>query len=90
MSSNIDKLAEILMQFKNQNPPQVAFGKVVSCSPPKIQLSDNNVVLTSANFKTNVNLDERDAYGNYIHMGKTVSMITYLNNHKYLVLGVIC
>lgn len=89
MSNNIQKLAEILIQFKNNRPPEVAFGKVVSVTPPQIQLMDNNVVLSDMNFRSNVNLQETDGYGHYKHLGSMVSLISYFDNHKYLVLGVV-
>ncbi len=89
MKKAIEELAELIHERDNPKIPEITFGKVVECAPPRVQLPDNNVILSSGNMRTLVNLSETDGFGHYTYLGKTVALIPYLNCHKYLVLGAV-
>lgn len=84
--NGITELAKMFKERENSTEKFLMVGNVVSLPEVKIKLTDK-VLLSESNFKTTVNLSERDDNGKYINLGKDVIILRQDGN--FYVVGVL-
>lgn len=78
-------------QLKNRDNPSgysPAFGRLESLDPLRIRLSDI-VTLDARQVVSIMNLYERDADGDYVHLGKLSVLLPYGDGQRYIVIGIL-
>jgi hypothetical protein len=86
--SGITELAKLFKERDNSACYSPVIGQIIDLPNIKIRLGDK-VILTSAHFKSCVNLTETDENGIYINRGKEVVLLPYADNQKFIVVGVV-
>ena len=86
--NGITELAKLFKQRDNYSSYSPMFGKVISLPSTKIAVGDK-IILTDEYLAKCFNLNEQDQYGNYVNIGKTVVMLPYQDNQKFILIGVI-
>lgn len=86
--NGITELAKLFKDRENETGYSPVFGTIIELPSTKIRLSEK-VILTAEHISTIFNLHEQDAYGNYILLGKTILLLPYADNQKYIAIGVI-
>lgn len=84
--NGITELAKMFKERENSTEKFLMVGNVVSLPEVKIKLTDK-VLLSESNFKTTVNLSERDDNGKYINLGKDVIILR--QDGSFYVVGVL-
>ncbi len=84
--NGITELAKMFKERENSTEKLLMVGNIVSLPEVKIKLTDK-VLLSESNFKTTVNLSERDDNGKYINLGKDVIILRQDGN--FYVVGVL-
>lgn len=86
--SSITELAQLFKDRENGSAYSPVFGTIIELPDIKIRLSEK-VILTAGHIKSIFDLYEQDIEGRYIHNGKTVLLLPYADNQKYIALGVV-
>ena len=86
--SGITELAKLFKERNNETGYSPMFGKVIELPNTKIRINEK-VILNDNHLILLFDIKERNAYGQYIHLGKEVALLPYSNNQKFIVLGVI-
>lgn len=88
MSSPIVELAKLFKERDNTSGYSPMFGTIVSLPNVQIRIGDR-IVLDSSHLSSCVDLTATDIHGQYIHLGKTVVLLPYSGQQKFIVIGVI-
>ena len=86
--NGITELAKLFKERENTSNYTPVIGQIIDLPNVKIRLGDK-VILTSAHFKSCVDLTETDENGIYINLGKEVVLLPYADNQKFIVVGVV-
>lgn len=89
--TNITKLAKHIKSRDNPSPYTPMFGKIISLPELKIRLG-TRVILTKDNIKSMFNIYEKvvhDDYTEYVHLNKTVVLLPYSGDNKFIAIGVL-
>ena len=86
--NGITELALLFKNRDNRSSYSPVFGKVISLPDTKIAVGDK-IILTDEYLTQCFNLKEQDEFNNYVNIGKTVVMLPYQDNQKYILIGVI-
>ncbi len=84
--NGIVELAKMLKERENSSEKLLIIGSIVSLPDIKIKIGEK-IILSASDFKTTVNLSERDDNGNYINLGKETVILNDCG--KFYVLGVL-
>lgn len=84
--NGIVELAKMLKERENSTEKLLIIGSIVSLPDIKIKIGEK-IILSASDFKTTVNLSERDDNGNYINLGKETVILN--DSGKFYVLGVL-
>ena len=87
-NNGITELAQLFKQREPKSEYSPAFGKVTSLPNIKVSLGDK-IILSSEHLKICCDITEQDIDSNYINIGKTVVLLPYADNQKYVLIGVI-
>ena len=86
--NGITELAKFLKERENSDGYSPMFGTVIELPNTKIRISDK-VILTDSHLMLCLNLKEQNADGEYTNLGKTVVLLPYANDQKFIVIGVV-
>ena len=86
--NGITELAKLFKERENSDSYSPMFGTVIDLPSIKIRISDK-VILTDSHITLCINLEEQNADGAYINLGKTVVLLPHANGQKFIVIGVI-
>ena len=86
--NGISELAKLFRERDNMTSYSPMFGKIIELPALKIRIGEK-IIIDESYIKSCVNLYEQDGYGSYIHNGKTVALLPYSNNQKFIVVGVV-
>ena len=86
--NGITELAKLLKERENSDSYSPMFGTVIELPNTKIRISDK-VILTDSHLMLCLNLKEQNADGEYTNLGKTVVLLPYANDQKFIVIGVV-
>lgn len=89
--NNITKLAKHIKARDNPAPYTPMFGEIIALPELKIRLG-TRVLLTKSDIKAIFDIYEKethDGHTRYIHLNKTVVLLPYSSDNKFIALGVI-
>lgn len=89
--NNITKLAKHIKSRDNPLPYSPMFGKIISLPELKIRLG-TRVLLTKSDIKATFDIYDKivhDGYTEYVHLNKTVVLLPYSSDNKFIAIGVI-
>lgn len=89
--TNITKLAKHIKSRDNPSPYSPMFGKIISLPELKIRLG-TRVILTKDDIKFTFDIYDKivhDGYTEYVHLNKTVVLLPYSDDNKFIAIGVI-
>lgn len=86
--NGITELAMLFKARENGEDYSPFFGTVIKLPDIKIRLNDK-VILTEEHIVSCISLKETDAYNNYIYLNKTVVLLPYASNQRFIVIGVV-
>ena len=86
--NGIVEMAQMFKQRDNQSSYSPMLGKIVALPTVKIAVGDK-IILTDEHLIKCFDINAQDTEGYYVNIGKTVVMLPYKNNQKYILIGVI-
>ena len=89
--TNITKLAKHIKSRDNPSPYSPMFGKIISLPELKIRLG-TRVILTKDDIKFTFDIYDKivhDGYTEYVYLNKTVVLLPYSDDNKFIAIGVI-
>ena len=89
--NNITKLAKHIKSRDNPLPYSPMFGKIISLPELKIRLG-TRVILTKDDIKSTFDIYDKvmhDGYTEYVHLNKTVVLLPYSGDNKFIAIGVL-
>lgn len=86
--NGITELAKLFRERENTSSYSPMFGEVIELPTLKIRIGEK-IVIDSSYTKICCNLYEQDSKGRYVNKGKTVVLLPYSNNQKFIVVGVV-
>lgn len=89
--TNITKLAKHIKSRDNPSPYSPMFGKIISLPELKIRLG-TRVILTKDDIKSTFDIYDKivhDGYTEYVYLNKTVVLLPYSDDNKFIAIGVI-
>ena len=89
--TNITKLAKHIRERDNPSQYTPMFGKIISLPELKIRLG-TRVLLTKEDIKATFDIYEKvvhDGYTEYVNLNKTVVLLPYSGDNKFIAIGVI-
>ncbi len=86
--NGISELAKLFHERNNATSYSPMLGKIAELPDLKIRIGEK-IVIDDSYIKSCINLCEQDSTGEYIHNGKTVILLPYSNNQKFIVVGVV-
>lgn len=89
--TNITKLAKHIKSRDNPSPYSPMFGKIISLPELKIRLG-TRVILTKDDIKSTFDIYDKivhDGYTEYVYLKKTVVLLPYSDDNKFIAIGVI-
>lgn len=86
--NGITELAKLLKERNNQAEYSPVFGKIIELPDTKIQVNDK-IILTEEYLVSCTAYKQQDNEGNYINLNKTVVLLPYSADQKYIMIGVL-
>ena len=89
--TNITKLAKHIKSRDNPSPYSPMFGKIISLPELKIRLG-TRVILPKDDIKSTFDIYDKivhDGYTEYVYLKKTVVLLPYSDDNKFIAIGVI-
>ncbi len=89
--NNITKLAKHIKARDNPSQYTPMFGKIISLPELKIRLG-TRVLLTKEDVKSTFDIYDKivhDGYTEYVHLNKTVVLLPYSDDNKFIAIGVL-
>lgn len=89
--NNVTKLAKHIKSRDNPLPYSPMFGKIISLPELKIRLG-TRVLLTKEDVKAIFDIYDKivhDSYTEYVHLNKTVVLLPYSSDNKFIAIGVL-
>ncbi len=89
--NNITKLAKHIKSRDNPLPYSPMFGKIISLPELKIRLGIR-VLFKKNDIKSTFDIYEEvlhDGYTEYVHLNKTVVLLPYSSDNKFIAIGVL-
>ena len=86
--NGITELAKLLKERENDTGYSPMFGTIIELPESKIRLNEK-VILNNSHLVCLLNLKEQNDNGDYIYLGKEVALLTFANNQKFIVIGVV-
>lgn len=86
--NGITELAKLFKERNNGAAYSPMFGEIIELPNLKIRIGEK-IQIDKSYIKSCVNLYEQDSYGRYIHKGKSVALLPYSDNQKFIVVGVL-
>ncbi len=86
--NGISELAKLFRERDNATSYSPMFGEIIELPTLKIRIGEK-IVIDKSYVKACCNLYEQDSKGGYINKGKTVVLLPYSSNQKFIVVGVV-
>ena len=89
--NGITALAKHIRDRDNPSPYTPMFGKIISLPELKIRLG-TRVLLTKEDIKATFDIYDKvvhDGHTEYVHLNKTVLLLPYSDDNKFIAIGVI-
>ena len=89
--NGITALAKHIRDRDNPSPYTPMFGKIISLPELKIRLG-TRVLLTKSDIKATFDIYDKvvhDGHTEYVHLNKTVLLLPYSDDNKFIAIGVI-
>ena len=89
--NGITALAKHIRDRDNPSPYTPMFGKIISLPELKIRLG-TRVLLTKSDIKATFDIYDKvvhDGHTEYVHLNKTVVLLPYSDDNKFIAIGVL-
>lgn len=86
--NSITELAKLFKERNNETAYSPMFGEIIELPDLKIRIGEK-ILIDKTYTKSCVELYEQDSRGKYINKGKTVVLLPFSNNQKFIVVGVL-